>query len=184
MSQSSSRPLVLFVDATQNLQGWEHNASARVFRSMKRRKVQMVGTGPAKPQSPDEFEELLACRDNFNCLLVAGHGQAPDLPISALLKTYWDVMNQHNNPSLALLAAWTCGRPDPKLKEEVMQVGGPVPIVLASAVDLDGKEAYLFFSRFFEELDIHCPQAITAPMARFAYTKTHHFSKGKMEILY
>ena len=180
----SGRPLVLFVDVTQNIQGWEHKASERVCRSMKRRKVQVIGTGPARPTSTNEFKECLTSYAGFNCLLLAGHGRTLDVPTSAILKTYWDILARHDGLSLAVFAAWTCSRPDPQLKEEIIEAKGLAPIALASAVDLDAKEAFLFFGRFFEELDIHCPQSITTPMARFAYTKVRHFAKGKMEIRY
>ena len=184
MNQSGGRPLVLFVDATQDLQGWEHKASDRVFRSMRRRKVQLIGDGPARPTSSDEIEAVLMSQGDFNCLLLAGHGRAADIPVSAILKPYWDVLRRQDRLSLTVVATWTCGRPDPQLKEEVIGARDLAPIVLASEADLDAREAFLFFGRFFEELDLHSPQAITAPMARFAYIKTRHFSTGKMEIRY
>jgi len=83
-----------------------------------------------------------------------------------------------------LLAVWTCGSPDPELKDEVLQAKDLFPIGLASAVDLNAKEGFTFFARFFEELVLHCPDIITAPMARFSFIKTQHFSRGKMEIRY
>ena len=182
---NNGRPLVLVVDATQNLQGWEQKASDRVFRSMKRRKVQVLGAGPERPTSPSEFEALIASWPVFNCLILAGQGRGDDVDASAALKSYWDVLRRKQDEiSLAVVATWTCGRPDPRVKEEVIRARDLAPIALASEEDLNAHEAFVFFSRFFEELDLHCPTVINAPMARFAYIKTRHFAKGKMEIRY
>ena len=151
---------------------------------MRRRKVHLIGDGPSRPTSPDDFIDLLDSQTGFNCLLLAGHGRSPDIPDAALLKTYWDLLSRRDGPTLTVLAMWTCGRPDPGLKDEVIRAKDLAPIALASEAELDAHEALFFFGRFFEELALHSLEVITAPMARFSYIKTHHFAKGKIEARY
>ncbi len=184
MDHTIGKPVVLFVDGTQNIQGWEHGASTRLFRSMRRRKVQLIGTKPTRPTSPEGLAGELASRSNFNCMLLAGHGRAPEVPANAQLKSYWDVLGQQEGLALIVLAMWTCGRPDPGLKDEALQAKDLAPIALASEAGLDAKEALFFFSRFFEELTLHSPESITVAMARFSYIKARHFAKGKVEVRY
>ena len=174
---------MLLVDVTQNLEGWEHKASERVYRSMKRRKVQVVGPEAFRPTSVMEFASLLEGQGDYNCLLVMGQGQGEGVEERSTLKVYLDPMlEKQRGAPLALVAVWTCGRSDPELRRKVIHAKDLAPIALASESDLGPHEGFVFFSRFFEELDLHCPQAITPAMARFAYLKTRHFSKGKIEI--
>ena len=170
---------MLVVDATQNLGGWEHKTSARIFRSMKRRKVRVEGAGVLKPTSPETLAPLLQPH-TFNCLLIAGQGPGPGIEDSAALQAYLSTVV--NDPSVRLLALWTCGRPAPRIEEEVMAAAGSMPILLYSGSDLGSHEAFVFFSRFFEELALHCPDSISGPMTRFSYLKTRHFANGKMEL--
>ena len=170
---------MLVVDATQNLGGWEHKTSARIYRSMKLRKVRVEGDGVLKPTSPETLAPLLESH-TFNCLLIGGQGPGPDVEDSASLHAYLDTVL--DNPSVQLLALWTCGSPAPRIEEELTTVVVSKPILLYSESDLGAHEAFVFFSRFFEELALHCPDDISAPMARFSYLKTRHFANGKMEL--
>lgn len=182
MTSNIGAPRVLFVDATQNLGGWEHKTSARIFRSMKRRKVEVAGSEFLKPTSPEELSPMLQS-EKFNCLLIAGQGRGPGIEESNTLKAYLStVQDCCNNPAVKLVAFWTCGRPDPQFKKDALAAEGSAPIVLCSESDLESHEAFVFFSRFFEELALHCPDAISRPMARFSYLKTLHFAHGKMEL--
>ena len=136
------------------------------------------------PGAPADFTRLLKNQGDFNCLLLVGHGRSNKAPSSSLLKSYWDVLRSQPSSGLILLAVWTCGSPDPELKDEVLHANDLFQIGLASGVNLNAKEGFTFFARFFEELVLHSPDRITAPMARFAFTKTRHFARGKIEIRY
>lgn len=178
------RPVVLFVDATQNSQGWEYDFSERVFNTMQRRGVQALGAGPYRVSQPEALKEPLASPDEFNCLLLLAHGSSAGGAAGADMEACWEWLAKQGQLPPRLFAACICHGHDPALTHRILTSPSLAPIALAPVAEPTPRQAAAFFVKFFQELNLHCTSSINGLMAQFAFAKAQKFAPGKMKICY
>jgi hypothetical protein len=150
-------PQILFVDASQNIQGWEHEFSDRLYKSLQRTELQMLGDGPIRVRNVTE------CNLNdfaFNCLILFPDPEPEfSLPRLESLTPY-------------LLALCSCENFDPRVSEEVLKSTPPVaPMAIAPLSAMTPREAGLFYLKFFTELKLHSTDHMSGKMAWFSFSK-------------
>ena len=151
-------PQILLVDATQNVQGWEHEFSDRLFQSMQRSELQMVGNTPLRVRNVTE------CNLNdfaFNCMILFSH-----------LEPEYNLLRLVSDLPPFLLAMCGSQNFDPRISEEVLKSTPAVaPIAIAPLSSMTPREAGLFYLKFFTELKLHSSDHISGKMAWFSFSK-------------
>ena len=163
------KPALLVADASRNVEGWESDFGARLYSSLSRRGMGLVGDGPITARDPDDLLARLGSLGGYNCILLLGHGsEDPQDGVAghwARLAT-WEAL-----PPL-LLALCTWDQYDPSLSRRVLEPSeGPAAFALAPQSPLTAREAGLFYLKFFTELDLHSTDAISGRMVWFAWSK-------------
>ena len=174
----AGKPLVLFIDTTRNAAGWEHQLSQRIFSSIERRGVAVLGDGPYHISSPEEMAEVFQRHSDFNCLLLQAHGDSG----SGNMQECWEWLSSQGNLGPKLFAASVCGGHPHALAERVLQSQGFASIAVVPVEQLLARQAAPFFVKFFVELDLHTKDSISSIMAQFAFAKAQKFAQGKMKI--
>jgi hypothetical protein len=151
-------PRILFVDATNNAEGWEHEFSDRLFQSLKRSDLQMSGDSPLRVRNLTErnLNDLA-----FNCMILFAHPE----PESRLL------LLESGLPPF-LLALCSSQNFDSRVSEKVLKSTPAVaPIAIAPLSSMTPREAGLFYLKFFTELKLHSGDHISGKMAWFSFSK-------------
>ena len=182
--QIPGSPVVLFVDGTENVSGWEFELSDRIFTALRRRGTSLVGTRPYRAAHPEEIPDSLASGEGYNCLLLLVHGKVEGNADMVGLGDWWDWLAHRPQASPRLLAICICQGYDSSLGELMQQQSSFAPIILAPESDLTPRQAAAFWVKFFHELNLHCADSISPMMAQFAFAKARHLAKGKMKIRY
>ncbi len=158
-------PRILLVDATGNTQGWEHEFTVRLYRSLQRSELQMVGNAPLHVRIPAE----LTLNDfAFNCMILFAHAKPEDnlLPLEAV-------------PPF-LFALCNCQSFDARVSEEVLKTAPSAPpIAIAPLSSMTSREAGLFYLKFFTELKLHSSDHISGKMARFSFSKARELLRRR-----
>ena len=172
-------PRVLIVDASCNAEGWEGEFCDRMADTLKRKQLQLVGEAPVRVGRPEAMAEVLESQD-FNCLLLFGHGQGQSVHEEAKLKEYWTWLCRHEGLAPMLLALCTCETYDPETSQAILEAReGFARLALAPQSPLTPRAAWLFFMKFFTELDLHTSDAITGKMVWFSYAKARELLKRR-----
>ena len=174
----TGKPTVLSIDATQNAGGWEHRLSHRIFKSLERRGVAMLGNEPYHISRPEEMGKPLTEHQTFNCLLLQAHGDSALGNAEECLKYLSGSVQQ--DPKL--LAVCVCQAYIADLADKLQQKGGVPSIMLVPVGELSVREAAPFFVKFFVELNLHSTDSINGMMAQFAFAKAQKFAPGKVKI--
>ena len=125
----------MFVDATQNIQGWEHEFSDRLYKSLQRSDLQMSGDTALRVSN---FQELKLNEFVFNCMILFAHAEL-----------------EYSLPRIdsGLLAILSSPDFDPRVSEEVLKSTPPIAaIAIAPLSAMTAREAGLFYLKFFTEL--------------------------------
>ena len=156
------RPTVLVIDATNNLAGWEHEFTDRLFNSLKKSELQLIGDAPIRIARIQELEPFLS--QQFNCMILFSYGEQ--------MKTHWRWLQAQTNLSPKLFAACMCEFYDAEVSQKILQSQqtfasiAVVPQSIASP-----RETGLFLLKFFTELNLHSQDNITGKMAWFSFSK-------------
>ena len=159
-------PLILFVDATLNIQGWEYEFSDRLYWSLHRSDLHLLGNTPLRVSN---VTELKLNDFAFNCLILFGHAE-PEFSLPPL------------EPGLPpfLLAILSSPIFDPRVSEEVLKlVSAVAPIAIAPLSAMTPREAGLFYLKFFTELKLHSAQNISGKMVWFSFSKARELLRRR-----
>ncbi|MCI0411277.1 hypothetical protein L0222_00590 [bacterium] len=160
-------PRIMVVDATGNIQGWEHEFSGRLYHSLQRSGLQMVGNTPLRARDPQE----IILNDAFNCMILFVHEQ---------LKLFWNVLCRQSAVAPFLLALCTCESFDPQVSEDVLKSTPTVaPLAIAPLSSMSSREAGLFYLKFFTELKLHSKESVSGKMVWFSFSKARELLRRR-----
>lgn len=166
------KPVILLVDASVNLGGWEAQFCARLCSSMVRRGLHLHGGAPVLVSCPEDLDPHLEPRGAFNTVLLFAHGRGERVTPSASLSSYWKRLNFHGHLPPVLFAVCTWESYDPVVCQDILEsTSSFAPLALVPRTNLTPREAGLFFMKFFTELDLHSDDAITGKMVWFSWSK-------------
>ncbi len=168
----ADKPTTLLVDASRNVQGWEAEFCDRFFASMKRRDLSLIGSAPIRVGDAEELTSCMRHQEEFNCILLFGHGEGEKDAPWANLRSYWEWLSSRAGLSPKLFAACTWESYDPEVSQEILESPNSfAPRALAPQSALTPREAGLFYLKFFTELYDHSIDSITGKMAWFSHSK-------------
>jgi hypothetical protein len=171
----SGSPQILLVDGTQNLQGWEHAFSERLYGSLQRSELQLQGNGPVRVQ---RSTELTACLSEFelNCLILFAHAESDQIRLS----TFWSELRSQSQLPPFLFAVCSCQSFDPQVSEEVLKSTPTIaPLAIAPLSTMPPREAGLFYLKFFTELKLHSTESISGKMVWFSFSKARELLRRR-----
>jgi hypothetical protein len=159
-------PRILFVDATQNIQGWEHEFSDRLYRSLQRSDLHLLGNRPLRVRS---VTELNLNDFAFNCMILFAQAE-PEFSLPRL---------QFELPPF-LLAILSTPIFDLRMSEEVLKsVPAVAPMAIAPLSPMTPREAGLFYLKFFTELKLHSTDQISGKMVWFSFSKARELLRRR-----
>ena len=165
------KPSVLMVDASQDMNGWESAFCDRLFTTMKRRGLSLIGEAPARIEAPEELMTYLEPDDASNCILVLGYGEG---------RGCWEWLTTRSGLSPKLFAVCTWEDYDPEVSREILESQTPfAPLALAQQSPLMPREASLYLLKFFTELELHSDSAITGRMVWFSDSKARELLRRR-----
>ncbi len=174
------RPTLLMVDASRNAQGWEAELCDRLFTTMRRRKLSLIGDGPVRVDRPEELAPHVGPQgSDFNAVLLLGHAGDEATASGAGLRGYWEWLSaQALAPKLLCLCTWEdC---DSALAETVLKSEQTcAPLALAPQTPMPARAAGLFLLKFFTELELHSEQEITGRMVWFSWSKARELLRRR-----
>lgn len=159
-------PRILFVDASRNIHGWEYEFSDRLYQSLQRSQLQMLGNTPLRVGNVTELKlnELI-----FNCLILFANAE-PEFSLPRLDSELPPFL-------LAILSSPTF---DPDMSEEVLKSTPAVaPMVIAPLSAMTAREAGLFYLKFFTELKLHSTDQISGKMVWFSFSKARELLRRR-----
>ena len=169
---------VLFIDATENLVGWEHSYSKAMYDSLKRRKISLVGDGPYLLGKLDDLHSIIRTEEDINCIFLQANGKNVD----GRAREYWVELNRIKCLKNRLFALSMCNGFDKSLSHEVLNFKSGSSITVCPIDQLSKRQSSAFFVKLFIELDLHCSQSISSFMARFAFAKAKQFAPDLIQI--
>ena len=172
-------PLVLLVDASRNVAGWESEVCSRLFTAMTRRGIKLLEEGPLGMSGPDDLKGHLESLASANCILLLGHGGETMPPADVEVRGYWDWLRANvAGPKLFVCCSWESYGSD--LTEQILKVPNEfAPIAIAQQSPVTAREGALFFLKFFIELHLHSEEQMTARMAWFSWSKAKELLKRR-----
>ena len=175
-------PVVLLVDASRNLAGWESEFCDRLFTAMARRGLALVGSSSLRVSGPQELEPHLRSLESASCVLLVGHGEQTAPSSAAEMRSYvaWLKANV-DGPKFLAVCSWHDH--DSALTEELLKAPSDfAPLALAQQSPVTAREAGLFFLKFFSELYLHSENQMSGRMAWFSWSKAKELlSRRRLE---
>jgi hypothetical protein len=156
-------PRILMLDLTQNSEGWEHEFSDRLCRSLQRSELIVDANAP---QHIEDIGQWISSLSNFrfNCLFLFGNAER--------LSTFLDSLRFQQGLSPFLLAACSCRSFDPQQSEDVLKAAPAIaPFAIAQLSSMSPREAGLFYLKFFTELKLHSADHLSGKMVWFSFSK-------------
>ena len=174
------KPRILVVDASNNLGAWEWEFCNRLYASLKRRKLGLVGTAPVRAERPEDLTPHLGATDAGNCILLFCQGSDELVPPEASMRSYWAWLNSCAGQVPKLFAACTWEGYDPVVSQEILGSSESfAPLALAQQSPLTPREAGLYFMKFFTELELHSEDSITGKMVWFSGSKARELLRRR-----
>ena len=176
----AGKPTILVVDASHNLRGWEFEVCNRIFASMRRRNLSLKGSEPVRVEHVEELTPHLEPQDGYNCILLFGQGGGQQRTPEANLRGFWELLNSYFTASPKFLAACIWESYDPMVSQEILESSQSfAPLALAPQSPLTPREGFLFFMKFFTELDLHSEGSITGKMVWFSCSKARELLRRR-----
>ena len=182
------KPTILMVDGSGNRDGWEEEFCDRLFASMRKRQLSLVGDGPVRVLSPGELASHLAASESFNCLLLLAHGTGDQAAPHARFGAYWEAFRDQSARPDVLLGGCMWESYDTEVAQSILKSSDGFPcLAVVQESDLTPRAASLFLLKFFAELDLHSSEAITGRMVWFSWSKAKEILRrrrleGKMGV--
>ena len=172
------KPRLLVVDGSQNHQGWEAEFCRRIFHVLGRRGMNLVGEGPLKVDRPQQLAEALSDQGAFNCLFLVGHGA--QVPEESNLSSFWAWLSSHDGLGPKLFAVCNCEDQDSETSQSILAAEDTfAQFAIVPQSPLSPRAAGLFFMKFFTELDVHAPDAITGRIVWFSHAKARELLRKR-----
>ena len=173
------KPSILMVDASRNLEGWEHEFAERLFGSLQRSGVHFVTSGPQRILETKEIEPYLALE--FNVILLFSPGKGEGIPELALMRSHWDWMNMRlAKLRPVLFAAILSKNYDPDTAQQILKAAETfAPLAVAPQAELTPREAGLYMLKFFTELNLHSEENISGKMVWFSSSKARELLRRR-----
>ncbi len=181
------KPTILIADASRNRQGWESEFCQRLFDTLRRRGLQVLGDAPLQPRSPEDLR-LASLREPCNCILLCARGTTDQDDRESQLREHWDWLKSRYEGENVLLATCSWDDYDPVTAQEILTSPKTfAPLAVAQGSPLTPREAGLFFLKFFTELDLHSTNSISGRMVWFSCSKARELLRrrrltGKVEV--
>ena len=172
-------PVVLLVDASRNLAGWESEVCDRMFTAMDRRGMGLAGRGPLRVSQPEDLKPHLQLLESANCLLLVGHG-GETTPTAASEMRGYVAWLEANATGAKLLAVCSWESYDPDVSEGLLNAPSDLAaMALAQQSSVTAREGGLFLLKFFTELALHSEERVTGRMAWFSWSKARELLKRR-----
>jgi hypothetical protein len=172
------KPSVLVVDATRNLEGWEHEFTNRLSSSLRRSGLALLTETPLRIAETRELKPHLSSA--FNCMLFFSHGQGQKVSPSARMKTHWDWLNTDGQLPVMFFAALMCESYDPEASREILESNPTfAPLAVSPQSPVMPREAGLFLLKFFTELNLHSPESLSGKMVWFSFSKARELLRKR-----
>lgn len=169
---------LLVVDGCCNHQGWEAGFCSRIFNALGRKGISLTGEGPLKVDRPQDLSEAFQDQGAFNCLFLVSHGA--QVPEESKLSSFWTWLSSHDGLTPKLLAVCTFEDHDPDTSHSILSAEGSFSqLAIVPQSPLSPRGAGLFFLKFFTELDLHSPDAITGRMVWFSRSKARELLRKR-----
>ncbi len=166
------RPTILVIDASRNVRGWEYEFSDLLFARLSRRGLSLTGDAPVRVEQPSDMAPHLEAHDDFNCVLLLGHGDGDSLVSGARLGDYWDWLNSGVELPPVLFCACMWESYDPQVSKGILESPESfAPLAISPQSPLTPRESGLFLLKFFTELNLHSTDSITGKMVWFSGSK-------------
>ncbi len=171
------RPRVLVLDAVEDRDGWEAEATARIAASLTRRDIPVIGGSPVAVSGPDDITSAIESAEDFNCIFLTARADA-----SPSAAECWSALNEALAGSTKLLAMCTWDSADPKVAEDALKGEDTfAPVAVVQQEPMSGRGASLFFMKFFAELDMHSEStnSMTGKMVWFGHSKAREIMRRR-----
>ncbi len=171
------RPLsTLVIDTSTDLAQLESGLSARLFNSLTRRGLRMVGEGPTTGGLPEESAHLEASIAEASCLVALGGGDAASTDRMEHLVDW--LASTIVGPKLFAVFTWDAY--DPALSARVLdETDSPAVIAVAQRSPVAPRAGALYLLKFLTEVHLHSDDRITGRMAWFAWAKANELMKRR-----
>jgi len=171
------RPRVLIIDAVQDIDSWEAEASEKIAASLVRRDIPVIGGKPVHVAGAADIAAAVRSADDFNCVFLTARADA-----SLSAAECWNTLNDCLKGKTKLLAMCTWDSADADVAADVMaRADSFAPIAVAQQEPMSGRGASLFFMKFFAELDMHseASNSMTGKMVWFGHSKAREIMRRR-----
>lgn len=171
-------PVVLLLDASRNVVGWEAGFCDRLFEAMARRGLAMMGGGALRVDEPSKLEPSLAALERASCLLLVSRGDGSTSSSTEIRGYIAWLKTNVAGPKFLAVCSWQDY--NPALTAEILALPEEfAPLALAQQSPITAREAGLFFLKFFTELALHSEKEMTGRMAWFSCSKAKELLKRR-----
>jgi len=172
------KPVLLVIDGSRNDQGWEAEFCSRIFNVLRRKGMTLVGERPLTVDRPQGLSEVLQDQNEFNCILLVGHGS--EIPAASKLSSFWAWLSSRDGLTPKLLAVCTFEDHDQDTSQSILSAEDSfAQLVIVPQSPLSPRAAGLFFMKFFTELDFHAPDAISGRIVWFSHAKAQELLRRR-----
>jgi hypothetical protein len=167
------RPSILFLDASEDAEGWEREFADRLFTVYRRKGIALATDAPVRVVRPADISPHLIRQEGFNSILLFGHG-GERTPEERRVGTIWRWFLEQQGLSPKLFALVTAEDADLATSQAILDAKGSfAKLAVAPLTPLTPRGAGLFFMKFFAELDLHSEAegTVTGTMVWFSHSK-------------
>ena len=171
------RPRVLVLDAVEDRDGWEAEATAHIANSLTRRDIPVIGKAPIPVSGRDDIAAAIKSADDFNCIFLTTRADG-----STSAAECWLALQDILAGSSKLFALCTWDSADPEIANSALKDEGTfAPVAVVQQEPMSGRGASLFFMKFFAELDMHseATESMTGKMVWFGHSKAREIMRRR-----
>ncbi len=173
-------PKVMFIDACQNVQGWETDFGDRTAKVLMRKDTKLLEDRVIRINSRSEIIPKLLEKDSFNTIFLLCHEGESRISQELQLKNLWDWIVKSAQLSPKLFVACTCDYVEAKVSESILENKDAFSqLALVPQLQLPIRSAGLFFMKFFSELQLHAQESITGKMVWFSHSKAREILRRR-----
>ena len=170
----------MVVDGSCDAQGWEADFADRIFNTLRKKDVELVGETPLRARRPEDLSDALSDQDAFNCVFLFCHGAGAQVSQDSKLSSFWTWLSACGGLTPKLLTVCTCETYDADTSQSILEARDSfAQLAIAPQSPLSPRAAGLFFMKFFVELDLHANDSITSKMAWFSHAKARELLKRR-----
>ena len=173
-------PKVMFIDACQNVQGWETDFGDRTAKVLMRKDTKLLEDRVIRINNRSEILPKLLEKDSFNTIFLLCHEGESGISQELQLKNLWDWIVKSAQLPPKLFVACTCDYVEAKVSESILENKDTFSqLALVPQLQLPIRSAGLFFMKFFSELQLHAEESITGKMVWFSHSKAREILRRR-----